>query len=44
VSGENIQVTIGAAKLEELTGGTIPTTGAETAVQAIRTILRDKKR
>ena len=44
VSGENIQVTIGSAKLAELTGGTIPTTEAETAVQVIRTILRDKLR
>jgi len=44
VSGDNIQVTIGSAKLAELTGGTIPTTEAETAVQVIRTILRDKLR
>jgi hypothetical protein len=44
VSGESIQVTIGAEKLEKLTGGTIPTTGAETAVQVIRTMLREKKK
>lgn len=44
VSGESIQVTIGAEKLEELTGGTIPTTDAEKAVQVIRTMLREKKK
>jgi hypothetical protein len=44
VSGESIQVTIGAEKLEEITGGSIPTTDAEKAVQVIRTMLREKKK
>lgn len=43
VGGENIQVTIGAEKLAGITGGDIPTTGAEKAVQVIRTMLREKK-
>lgn len=42
-SGEAIKVTIGAAKLAEITGGTIPTTSAEKAVQVIRAMLREKK-
>jgi hypothetical protein len=42
-SGENIKVVISAAKLSEITGGQIPTTSAEKAVQVIRTMLREKK-
>jgi len=42
-SGEHIDVTVNAAKLSEVTGGSIPTTGAEKAVQVIRTMLREKK-
>lgn len=42
-SGESIKVIIGAAKISEITGGTIPTTSAEKAVQVIRTMLREKK-
>jgi hypothetical protein len=42
-SGEAIKVTIGAAKLAEITGGTIPATSAEKAVQVIRAMLREKK-
>ena len=42
-SGESIKVVIGAAKLSEVTGGKIPTTSAEKAVQVIRTMLREKK-
>jgi hypothetical protein len=42
-SGESIKVTISAGKLSEITGGKIPTTSAEKAVQVIRTILRGKK-
>lgn len=42
-SGESIKVVISAAKLSEVTGGTIPTTSAEKAVQIIRTMLREKK-
>ncbi len=42
-SGERIKVTIGAMKLTEITGGTIPTTSAEKAVSVIRAMLREKK-
>lgn len=42
-SGESIKVVISAAKLTEITGGKIPTTSAEKAVQVIRTMLREKK-
>lgn len=42
-SGESIKVIISAAKLSEITRGTIPTTSAEKAVQVIRTMLREKK-
>ena len=43
VSGDNIEVTIGSSKLEEITGGTLPETGAENAVRVIRAQLREKK-
>lgn len=42
-SGESIKVVISAAKLTEITGGKIPITSAEKAVQVIRTMLREKK-
>lgn len=42
-SGESISVTINSTKLAQVTGGTILTTGAEKAVQVIRTMLREKK-
>jgi hypothetical protein len=44
VSGDKVEVTIGAEKLQQLTGGTIPTTDAESAIQVIRSMLREKKR
>ncbi len=42
-SGDHIDVTINAAELAKITQGTIPTTGAEKAVAAIRAMLREKK-
>jgi hypothetical protein len=44
VSGDKVEVTIGAEKLQQLTGGTILTTDAESAIQVIRSMLREKKR
>jgi len=42
-SGDAISVVVSAAKLEELTGARLPSTGAEKAVEVIRTMLRSKK-
>ena len=42
-SGDAISVVVSATKLEELTGARLPWTGAEKAVEVIRTMLRSKK-
>jgi len=42
-SGDAIKVVVSASKLEEMTGAKLPPTGAEKAVDVIRTMLRSKK-
>jgi len=42
-NGEAISVIISTGKLSKLTGGTIPTSEAEKAIQIIRKMLKDKK-